>query len=103
MEMIEFFGKNNLFELVEKSFALINDPSTYKAQIILCKLEQYKENYNKCLELLDKQYEKSNSEKGSQDKSKKKEIEEIITIKSNICYISGKHTRSPHPVSEREK
>ena len=39
MEMIEYLAKNNLYDLVERSFNVINDQNTYRAQIILCKLE----------------------------------------------------------------
>jgi hypothetical protein len=37
--MIEYFAKNNLFELVDKSYTLLNDQQTYKAQILKCKSE----------------------------------------------------------------
>jgi hypothetical protein len=82
--MIELFAKYNIFDLVDKSYDLISDSTTYRAQRLQCQLLQFRENYTQCLQILDRLYDSVN-----QDKSKKRELEEIITIKANLCYQTG--------------
>lgn len=52
-ELILYFSKNNLFELTEKAWEYIYDPTTPDMQLVQCQIYQFNEDYNKCLEILD--------------------------------------------------
>ncbi|KAL4497056.1 hypothetical protein ABPG72_002212 [Tetrahymena utriculariae] len=78
VELIDFFSKNNLFELVEKCLDLVFDLNSYKNDLIQCQIQQFKGNYDQCLNIVNRIIESN------------KNSYEVLMIKANICYLSNK-------------
>ncbi|EGR33947.1 tetratricopeptide repeat protein [Ichthyophthirius multifiliis] len=78
LEVIDYFQKNSLYELVEQCMEFVFDNGTSKVQLINCQIQLFKENYGECLNIVNKLLVKN---KNSLD---------VQMLKANICYLSDK-------------
>lgn len=79
MEVIDYFGRMNLMDLVEKSIPNILDKTTPKMTILKAQIQIFKENYSEALVILNKFLEENPKNY------------EVHIIKGTLCYQSEQY------------